>query len=117
MSTASRGYGAGHQRVRKAFQPLVAAGLVSCWRCGQPILRTDEWDLGHDDRDRSRYRGPEHRSCNRGKNGRPVIDMTDYPEDDPENGIYWGPPDFQTGRPTRWSRPWTNWREDAAHSS
>jgi len=24
-----------------------------------------KWDLGHDDYDRSRYTGPEHRKCNR----------------------------------------------------
>jgi len=37
----------------------------TCWRpgCGKRIDPTD-WHLGHDDRDRSRYRGPECPSCN-----------------------------------------------------
>jgi hypothetical protein len=25
----------------------------------------EPWDLGHDDFDRTKYTGPEHRSCNR----------------------------------------------------
>jgi hypothetical protein len=29
------------------------------------ILPGQDWDLGHDDYDRSRYTGPEHRRCNR----------------------------------------------------
>ena len=31
-------------------------------------------------------------------------------DDDPENGIYWGPPDPVTGRQLRWSRIWSPWR-------
>jgi hypothetical protein len=45
--------------------PLVAAGVVDCWRCGRRIEPGQAWDLGHDDVDRSRWRGPEHASCNR----------------------------------------------------
>jgi hypothetical protein len=34
-----------HQKRRAYFAPLVEAGLINCWRCGQPI--TGEWELGH----------------------------------------------------------------------
>jgi hypothetical protein len=113
-STTRRGYGWAHQRRRAAFARLVAAGLAICWRCGQPIEPGEPWDLGHDDIDRRRYRGPEHRRCNRTGRARrdpaPSVNLEDYPEDDPSRHIYWGPPDFQSGRPRRWSRPWSDWR-------
>lgn len=57
-----------HRALRTALEPSVVAGEWDCWRCGFPIpagVRWDEWDLGHDDHDRSVYRGPEHTSCNR----------------------------------------------------
>jgi hypothetical protein len=60
-----RGYGAAHERLRRHWAPIVAAGNVDCWRCGQRINPDDDWDLGHDDHDRTQYRGPEHVSCNR----------------------------------------------------
>jgi hypothetical protein len=63
--TTARGYGWRHQRVRAAWRPRVEAGLVDCARCGEPIVPGEPWDLGHDDVDRGRYRGPEHRYCNR----------------------------------------------------
>jgi len=59
-STAQRGYGSAHQRLRKRLEPIVASGQAECWRCGLPIQPGQEWDLGHDDEDRSIYRGPEH---------------------------------------------------------
>jgi hypothetical protein len=46
---------------RRRIAPLVRAGLAVCWRCGLPIRPGQAWDLGHDDRDRSKYAGPEHR--------------------------------------------------------
>src|SRR5262245_43062993 len=61
-----RGYGVAHQRLRAQWAPLVAAGRVSCARCGKLIEPGAAWDLGHDDHDRRKYRGPEHQSCNRG---------------------------------------------------
>jgi len=64
--TTRRGYGAGHQALRRAWAPIVATGRVDCWRCGLRIRPGKPWDLGHDDRDRNVYRGPEHRECNRG---------------------------------------------------
>lgn len=67
-SRQQRGYDAAHDRQRNALKPDVEAGLVNCWRCGLPI--TGPWDLGHDDVDRSVYRGPEHQACNRAVSGR-----------------------------------------------
>lgn len=65
-NTTARGYGRTHQLERKRWQPLVDRGTVTCWRCGGLIVPGTPWDLGHDDWDRSVYRGPEHRRCNRG---------------------------------------------------
>lgn len=64
-TTSQRGYDYRHQRLRAALKPHVDAGNATCWRCTQPIQPGDPWDLGHDDHDRSRYRGPEHTKCNR----------------------------------------------------
>jgi hypothetical protein len=64
-NTSKRGYGAAHQQLRKQVAQLVAAGGAYCWRCGKPIQPWQSWDLGHDDNDRSLYRGPEHAKCNR----------------------------------------------------
>lgn len=69
-STTARGYGAEHQRARRAWAPVVAAGLVDCWRCGERIPADAPWDLGHDDLDRTMHRGPEHQRCNRATKGR-----------------------------------------------
>lgn len=63
--TAARGYGAAHQRERARWAPIVAAGRAVCARCRKPIAPNTAWDLGHDDTDRTRYAGPEHRRCNR----------------------------------------------------
>ena len=64
-TTTERGYGNDHRRLREHYRPLVEAGLVVCWRCGELIGADDAWDLGHSDTDRSVYRGPEHRAHNR----------------------------------------------------
>lgn len=74
-STTDRGYGWSHQQERESWRPDVEAGLVDCWRCFEAarkdprIYPWQPWDLGHDDEDRSKYRGPEHRWCNRGAAG------------------------------------------------
>jgi hypothetical protein len=64
-STSHRGYGNAHRKLRKQWEPRVSSGTVNCWRCGQLIQRREPWDLGHDDADRTKYRGPEHIKCNR----------------------------------------------------
>lgn len=65
MSAHGRDYGYGHQQVRARLAPIVATGTARCARCGELIAPGAAWDLGHDDWDRTRYSGPEHRKCNR----------------------------------------------------
>lgn len=65
-TTKERGYGNAHKRLRAKYEPLVRSGEAICWRCGRLIDPNGTWDLGHDDNDRTKYRGPEHVSCNRG---------------------------------------------------
>lgn len=67
--TSTRGYGTAHQRQRAKWKRLVDQGGVNCARCGKPIAPGSEWDLDHDDRDRSRYLGPSHAGCNRSAGG------------------------------------------------
>ena len=61
--TSARGYGAGHQALRKCLEPEVAAGTVRCARCGELIRSGEPWHLDHSD-DRRGYLGPSHASCN-----------------------------------------------------
>lgn len=65
-----RGYDREHDELRAQWQPLVAQGTILCWRCRTLIGPDQPWDLGHDDSDRSKYRGPEHQHCNRATRGR-----------------------------------------------
>lgn len=70
-SRQARGYDAEHDARRAADAPLVATGRVKCWRCGDYITAGQQWDEGHDDRDRTVYRGPEHalkQDCKAGGN-------------------------------------------------
>lgn len=64
-SSSARGYGWMHQQLRARWARRVALGRVRCAYCGRLIVRGEPWDLGHDDVDRRRYTGPEHRACNR----------------------------------------------------
>lgn len=64
-STYARGYTGRHERERERWKPRVRAGQVNCWRCGRWLDPAQPWDLGHDDNDRTQYRGPEHVGCNR----------------------------------------------------
>lgn len=76
-----RGYGKDHEARRAALEPKVAAGQVTCWRCGHTIQPGERWDLGHDDHDRSQYRGPEHAGgCNRSAAGRASHGLTWRPQ-------------------------------------
>jgi hypothetical protein len=65
------GYTGKHRRLRAWFQQRMDNGeTFRCWRCGEPILSGQFWDLGHQDFDRTKYGGPEHRRCNRATAGR-----------------------------------------------
>jgi hypothetical protein len=61
--TTRRGYGTRHQRQRKAWAQVVAAGGAICARCGRSIAPGAKWHLDHAD-DRSRYIGVSHAYCN-----------------------------------------------------
>ena len=59
-----RGYDYPHLRLRATYQARMDRGEVfHCWRCGKTIDPTS-WHLGHDDHDRTLYRGPECVPCN-----------------------------------------------------
>lgn len=78
-TTTERGYGAEHERKRAKYQKRMDAGEVfGCWRCGKSIPNVASlWDLGHDDNDRTKYMGPEHRSCNRAVQRRKAANVVD----------------------------------------
>jgi hypothetical protein len=57
--------------LRKAFIPEHEAGTLVCWRCRELIPANEPFDLGHDDDDRTIYRGAEHANrCNRSAAGK-----------------------------------------------
>jgi hypothetical protein len=66
----ARGYDRAHDKLRARIDIEVRAGYVYCWRCTRRIDPTEPWDLGHDDHDRTVYRGPEHLHCNRSAAGK-----------------------------------------------
>jgi hypothetical protein len=94
--------------LRREVGAAVTAGAAACVRCGLAIERDEPWDLDHADGS-DLYLGLSHASCNRAQ-----LSLRrryeDYPEDDPERGIFWGPPCELTGQPRRWSRVWFDWR-------
>lgn len=59
-------YSHAHRQLRKRLAEVVEAGQGRCWRCGKWIHPLEPWDLGHDDNDKSVWRGIECRKCNRG---------------------------------------------------
>ncbi|WP_374107425.1 endonuclease domain-containing protein [Nocardioides sp. cx-169] len=65
-----RGYGADHEARRAEWAPIVAQGGVQCWRCREVLDPALPWHLGHDDHDRTKYRGPECVPCNTATAGR-----------------------------------------------
>lgn len=71
-TTSGRGYDHKHKKLRKQVEPTVLAGKAICWRCSEKIQPNEPWDLGHDDDDRTKYRGPEHVGCNRATAGRRI---------------------------------------------
>lgn len=70
ITTTARGYGWRHQQLRQQLARTVEADYAECWRCGRPIQPGTPWRLGHDDVDRSIYRGPEHARGNLSARGR-----------------------------------------------
>jgi hypothetical protein len=64
-TTAQRGYGTDHTRLRKQTQILINKGGINCARCGQPIKNNEPWHLDHTD-DRTGYLGASHTVCNCG---------------------------------------------------
>ncbi len=63
-SADERGYGREHRALRRQWAKVVAKGETHCWRCGVWLNPAEPWHLGHDDDDRSQYRGPECVPCN-----------------------------------------------------
>jgi hypothetical protein len=62
---AARGYDTEYDRQRREWEKRLARGeRVACWRCRRRIMPRDEWNLGHDDDDRTIIKGPEHAGCN-----------------------------------------------------
>ena len=59
-----RKYAPGHRLLRAQIARRVAAGGVSCARCGEVIEPGERWDLGHVDGTLA-YNGPEHERCDR----------------------------------------------------
>jgi hypothetical protein len=102
-------YGHQHKKLREAVAAQVATGAVACARCGGLIVRGDAWDLDHAD-DGNGYLGPSHAACNRATASHGRIESY---EDDPEQGIFWGPPREKGGELLRWSRPWFDWRAES----
>lgn len=68
-NTTRRGYGSPHQALRKQLLEQFEPGQP-CARCGKPIRSKADAQLGHDDQDRSRYKGLEHVRCNEATAGR-----------------------------------------------
>ena len=67
-TTTARGYGARHQQERRKWARLVKTGDALCVFCEAPIAADEPWDLDHTE-DRTGWRGPAHRSCNRSAGG------------------------------------------------
>lgn len=68
--TNDKGYGYQHRKLRKQWAAIVDKGDAHCWRCGAWLDPDQPWHLGHDDHDRSKYRGPECVPCNTATYGR-----------------------------------------------
>lgn len=64
LSTAARGYGTAHAKLRRQWAKKVEAGEVQCSDCGRLIEPGAKWHLAHDPNDRSIYAGPQHAECN-----------------------------------------------------
>lgn len=75
----ARGYDAAHDRLGHDYQRRMDDGeRFDCWRCGRQLgtRRGIDWQLGHDDHDRSKHRGPECPDCNLRHAGRKTHGLT-----------------------------------------
>ena len=66
-TTAERGYGSPHQKLRAKWKPQVDAGMVNCHAVicvmsSRWIQPGTPWHLGHTP-DRTGWTGPEHQHC------------------------------------------------------
>ena len=72
-TTTERGYGWQHQQLRAALLAAYSPADL-CWRCRRPLGPDPSLlDLGHEDGDKTRYRGLEHSACNRATNAHRAI--------------------------------------------
>ena len=69
-TSSQRGYDYQHQKIRALDKRNVDAGMAHCWRCGARLDPNSPWHEGHDDHDRTIYRGPECVPCNTATAGR-----------------------------------------------
>ncbi len=53
-----------HRAKVKEYKALQAAGRAYCWRCSRWLPPGTPMHAGHDDHDRTVYRGPECPGCN-----------------------------------------------------
>lgn len=64
MTRQARGYDRNYDRLKRLYQCDMNNGVhYLCWRCDRRIDPAD-WHLGHDDKDRTVIKGPEHPLCN-----------------------------------------------------
>lgn len=74
MSRQARGYDRSYDRLRSLYQADMNNGVrYLCWRCERRIDDIRDWHLGHDDKDRTVIRGPEHPKCNLAAAGRKSV--------------------------------------------
>lgn len=57
-------HSAEHREQQRLAKAAVAAGTAVCWRCRRHIPPGNPVHAGHDDHDRTVYRGPECPPCN-----------------------------------------------------
>lgn len=81
-SSAARGYGSKHKKLREEWRLAVETGEIECARCGELIAPGQDWHLGHDDFNRSVYSGPEHAACNIAASNRIIKKWEELPRNE-----------------------------------
>jgi hypothetical protein len=111
-------YDHAHKRIRAQLAPAVATGRVPCSRCALPIAPGEQWHLDHADNGNPHdYRGVSHAYCNTTAPMTRAKQEPELKEDDPERGVFWSPPNDTNGAQMRWSRPWSDWRNDPEYAA